>query len=123
MLAAPAARKLRGKAVVAFEVIRGDLTDEPSLRAPLEGVYGFFAMATPFEKGMENEIAQGKTLDDVSAAAGVGQASTSEEPPTQMSPRSQGVAETMRLRLAEPVEGYHDRHQHSEGDDQSPDRV
>ena len=32
------------------------------------GVYGVFAMATPFEKGTENEIAQGKTLGDVAAA-------------------------------------------------------
>jgi uncharacterized protein YbjT (DUF2867 family) len=53
------------------ELVGGDLADEPSLRAPLEGVYGVFAMATPFEKGMENEIAQGKTLGDVAAAAGV----------------------------------------------------
>jgi uncharacterized protein YbjT (DUF2867 family) len=53
------------------ELVLGDLADEPSLRAPLEGVYGVFAMATPFEKGIENEIAQGKTLGDVAAAAGV----------------------------------------------------
>jgi uncharacterized protein YbjT (DUF2867 family) len=51
--------------------VTGDLTDEPSLAAPLAGVYGVFAMATPFEKGMENEVAQGKTLGDVAAAAGV----------------------------------------------------
>ena len=68
----PESDKARPFRELGIEVMRGDLTDEPSLRGPLEGVYGVFAVATPFEKGMENEIAQGKTLGDVAAAAGVG---------------------------------------------------
>ncbi len=67
----PESAKARPLRELCIEVMRGDLTDEPSLHAPLEGVYGVFAVATPFEKGMENEIAQGKTLGDVAAAAGV----------------------------------------------------
>jgi uncharacterized protein YbjT (DUF2867 family) len=54
-----------------IEVVQGDLADEASLLAPLEGIYGVFAMATPFERGTENEIAQGKTLGEAAAAAGV----------------------------------------------------
>jgi uncharacterized protein YbjT (DUF2867 family) len=54
-----------------IEIVGGDLTDEPSLAAPVAGAYGVFAMATPFEKGMENEVAQGNTLGDVAATAGV----------------------------------------------------
>jgi uncharacterized protein YbjT (DUF2867 family) len=68
----PESDKARPFRDLGVELVQGDLTDEPSLRAPLEGIYGVFAMATPFEKGMENEIAQGKTLGDVAAAAGVG---------------------------------------------------
>ena len=67
----PESVKVRPFRELGIEVMRGDLSDEPSLRAPLEGVYGVFAMATPFEKGTENEIAQGKTLGDVAAAAGL----------------------------------------------------
>jgi uncharacterized protein YbjT (DUF2867 family) len=67
----PDSDKARPFRDLGVELVQGDLTDEPSLRAPLEGIYGVFAMATPFEKGMENEIAQGKTLGDVAAAAGV----------------------------------------------------
>jgi uncharacterized protein YbjT (DUF2867 family) len=53
------------------EIAGGDLTDQGSLSGPMSGVYGVFAVATPFEKGPENEIAQGNTLADVAASAGV----------------------------------------------------
>ena len=53
------------------EVTTGDMTDEPSLAEPLRGVYGVYAMATPFEKGLENEVAQGRTLGNAAARAGV----------------------------------------------------
>jgi uncharacterized protein YbjT (DUF2867 family) len=53
------------------EIFGGDLTDQGSLIEPMNGIYGVFAMATPFEKGPENEIAQGNTLADVAASAGV----------------------------------------------------
>jgi uncharacterized protein YbjT (DUF2867 family) len=53
------------------EVVRGDLSDRASLDAALEGVYGVFSMATPFEQGMDAEVLQGKTLGDAARAAGV----------------------------------------------------
>jgi uncharacterized protein YbjT (DUF2867 family) len=67
----PDAGRARPARELGIELAAGDLTDEPSLAAPLAGVYGVFAMATPFEKGMENEVAQGNTLGNVAAAAGV----------------------------------------------------
>jgi len=67
----PASDKARPFRELGVELVQGDLADESSLRAPLDGAYGVFAMATPFEKGMQNEIAQGKTLGDMAAAAGV----------------------------------------------------
>ena len=39
--------------------------------AALEGVYGVFGMATPFEQGMEAEVVQGRSLGDAATAAGV----------------------------------------------------
>ena len=67
----PDAERARPLRELGVELVAGDLTDEGSLAAPIAGVYGVFAMATPFEKGVENEIAQGNTLGDVAAAAGV----------------------------------------------------
>jgi uncharacterized protein YbjT (DUF2867 family) len=67
----PDSERARPARELGIELMTGDLTDEPSLAAPLAGVYGVFAMATPFEKGMENEVAQGNTLGNVAAAAGV----------------------------------------------------
>ena len=67
----PDAERARPARELGVELVAGDLTDEPSLAAPLAGVYGVFAMATPFEKGMENEVAQGNTLGNVAAVAGV----------------------------------------------------
>ena len=49
---------------------RPDRRGQPA--GSVAGVYGVFAMATPFEKGMDNEVVQGNTLGDVAAAAGVG---------------------------------------------------
>jgi uncharacterized protein YbjT (DUF2867 family) len=54
-----------------IEMIRGDLTDRDSLDRALDGVEGVFAMATPYEKGPEAEVAQGTTLGDAAKAAGV----------------------------------------------------
>ena len=48
----PGSERARPLRDFGIELVQGDLTDEPSLRAPLEGVYGVFAMATPFEKGI-----------------------------------------------------------------------
>jgi uncharacterized protein YbjT (DUF2867 family) len=54
-----------------IELVQADLTDERTLARPLDGVYGVFAMGTPFEKGEDNEIVQGTTLGDMARAAGV----------------------------------------------------
>lgn len=53
------------------EVARGDLTDSASLRAALQEVQGVFAMSTPFEAGMDEEVAQGTMLADLAKQAGV----------------------------------------------------
>jgi uncharacterized protein YbjT (DUF2867 family) len=62
------ARALRAGGV---EVVRGDLTDRASLDPALEGVHGVFSVATPYERGVEAEVRQGKTLGDAARAAGV----------------------------------------------------
>ena len=67
----PDSERARPLRELGVELVAGDLTDEGSLAAPTAGVYGVYAMATPFEKGIENEIAQGNTLGDVAAVAGV----------------------------------------------------
>lgn len=53
------------------EVAQGDLTDSASLRAALQGVQGVFAMSTPFEAGMDEEVAQGTMLADLAKQARV----------------------------------------------------
>ncbi|MGZ4199953.1 MAG: NmrA/HSCARG family protein [Thermoleophilia bacterium] len=68
----PDAERARPARELGVELATGDLTDERSLVEPLSGVYGIFAMATPFEKGIENEIAQGNTLGNVATAMDVG---------------------------------------------------
>ena len=67
----PDAEAFRPLQELDVEIAGGDLTDQGSLTEPMSGVYGVFAMATSFEKGPENEIAQGNTLADVAASAGV----------------------------------------------------
>jgi uncharacterized protein YbjT (DUF2867 family) len=62
------ARALRADGV---DVVRGDLSERASLDPALEGVYGVFSMATPFEQGMDAEVRQGTTLGDAAKAAGV----------------------------------------------------
>lgn len=54
-----------------MEVVRGDMTDRYSLRSALDGVYGVFAMATPYEEGLAAEVLQGTTLGDAAREAGV----------------------------------------------------
>jgi uncharacterized protein YbjT (DUF2867 family) len=64
------ARRLHGEGV---ELVRGDLTDRASLDEALAGVTRVFAMATPFNEGggLDDEVAQGKTLGEAAKAAGV----------------------------------------------------
>ena len=62
------ARALRADGI---EVAHGDLTDAATLGPALEGAYGVFSMATPFEQGMEAEVRQGTTLGEAAKAAGI----------------------------------------------------
>ncbi len=58
----PEARALMNQPGV--EIARGDYEDKPSLLSALEGVYGVFAVQTPYESGVEAEIRQGVALID-----------------------------------------------------------
>ena len=53
------------------EVVQGDLTNQAILQMALRGVYGVFAMSTPFEAGMEAEVRQGIMLADAAKQAGI----------------------------------------------------
>ena len=62
------ARKL---ALLGAEVVYGDLDDRSSLDPVLEGIYGVFAVLTPFEEGVVGEVREGKYLVDACKAAGI----------------------------------------------------
>ena len=64
----PAARKLATEGV---SVVSGDFADFESLRRAMEDVYGVFAVSTPFEAGMDAEVAQGNALADAAQRARV----------------------------------------------------
>jgi uncharacterized protein YbjT (DUF2867 family) len=53
------------------EVVKGNLTDQTDLQEALRGVQGVFAMSTPFEAGMEEEVRQWVMLADAAKQAGV----------------------------------------------------
>jgi len=53
------------------EVVKGDLTNSSDLQAALRGVHGVFAMSTPFEAGMDQEVRQGIMLADAAKQAGI----------------------------------------------------
>ncbi|MEV6836953.1 NmrA/HSCARG family protein [Streptomyces sp. NPDC051133] len=57
----PAARELAERGV---EVVAGSLSDAGSLTAAMSGVSGVFAFTTPFEAGVEAEVAQGRAILD-----------------------------------------------------------
>jgi uncharacterized protein YbjT (DUF2867 family) len=67
----PEADKAQPLKVAGVELVKGDLTDRASVDAALRGIDGVFSVATPFEAGLDAEIAQGKTLGDAAKAAGV----------------------------------------------------
>jgi uncharacterized protein YbjT (DUF2867 family) len=67
----PDGEKARILRAAGVEVVRGDLTDKDSLAPALEGVYGVFGMATPFQQGLDAELRQGKTLGDAAREAGL----------------------------------------------------
>ena len=53
------------------KVVKGDLTNQADLQAAVRGIYGVFAMSTPFEAGMDAEVRQGVLLADAAKQAGV----------------------------------------------------
>jgi uncharacterized protein YbjT (DUF2867 family) len=53
------ARRLADRGV---EVLAGSLDDEESLADAMDGVAGVFALTTPFEAGVEAEVAQGRAI-------------------------------------------------------------
>ena len=67
----PESERARRLSSTGIEVVRADLTDRESLDRALEGVDGVFSMATPFQQGLDAEVAQGTTLGDAAKAAGV----------------------------------------------------
>lgn len=53
------------------EVVGGDLEDRGSCQSAAQGVDAIFAMATPFEAGVEAEVRQGENILAAAKAAGV----------------------------------------------------
>ena len=67
----PGADKAKPLRDAGVELVRADLTERTSVDGLFEGVTGVFSVATPFEAGLDAEVAQGKTLGDAAKAAGV----------------------------------------------------
>ena len=61
----PAANQLRERGV---EIVVGDFTDRDSLVRAARGADAVYAMSTPYERGSEQEIAQGITITDAARA-------------------------------------------------------
>ena len=53
------------------EVVQGDLDDEASVRAALDGVWGAFAVQNTWEAGVDKEEQQGKRFAQLAREAGV----------------------------------------------------
>jgi uncharacterized protein YbjT (DUF2867 family) len=64
-------RSAQALAAEGASLVQGDMTDPASLAAALQDVDGVFVMGTPFEGGIDAEIAHGKTMVDAAADAGV----------------------------------------------------
>src|SRR4051812_35485534 len=58
-LDAPSVRRLRKRGV---EAVVGSLDDRTSLAAAMRGTAGMFAVTTPFEAGVDAEVAQGRAI-------------------------------------------------------------
>ncbi|MFE1406168.1 NmrA/HSCARG family protein [Streptomyces sp. NPDC058770] len=63
-----AARELADQGV---EVVAGSLSDRESLAAAMNGVAGVFAFTTPFEAGVDAEVAQGREILSAATKEGV----------------------------------------------------
>lgn len=67
----PDAEKARALAEQGVEVVKGDLDDEASMKAPLAGAWGVFAVQNTWEAGVEREEEQGKRIARLAREAGV----------------------------------------------------
>ncbi len=63
--------KMRGIRRPDVEVVRGDFRDRESLGRALDGVSGAFVMGTPYEKGAEAEVTEGKAMIDACKTKGI----------------------------------------------------
>jgi uncharacterized protein YbjT (DUF2867 family) len=54
------------------DIVEANLENPDSLIKAMKGIHGVFAVFTPFEKGVENEVRQGKNVIDAAKVAGVG---------------------------------------------------
>ncbi|MBA4021603.1 MAG: NmrA family transcriptional regulator [Gordonia sp.] len=54
------------------ELAVADLDDAQSLAAAFAGAAGVFALTTPFERGPEEEVTQGRSIIEAASSAGVG---------------------------------------------------
>jgi len=68
----PSTDSARGLAARGVSVAAGDFTNPDSLTAAAGGVDTIYAMTTPFEAGVDAEVAQGIALVNAAKAAGVG---------------------------------------------------
>ncbi|MEU2228355.1 NmrA/HSCARG family protein [Streptomyces sp. NPDC012751] len=62
MVRDPGRRAARELAAQGVEVVPGSLSDPDSLAAAMRGVSSVFAFTTPFEAGIEAEVAQGRAI-------------------------------------------------------------
>jgi uncharacterized protein YbjT (DUF2867 family) len=68
----PEAEKAKPLRDAGVDLVRADLTDRAAVDGLFDGVTGVFSVATPFEAGLDAEVAQGTTLGDAAKAARVG---------------------------------------------------
>ncbi|MET8446865.1 NmrA/HSCARG family protein [Streptomyces sp. NPDC005209] len=64
----PDKENARALAARGVEVVKGSLSDGDSLAAAMRGVAGVFAFTTPFEAGIEAEVAQGRAILEAARA-------------------------------------------------------
>ncbi|HKJ01960.1 MAG TPA: NmrA/HSCARG family protein [Longimicrobiales bacterium] len=67
----PDGKAAKALAAAGAHVVRGDLDDEVSLRAALDGKWGVFAVQNTWEAGVEGEEEQGKRIARLAKEAGV----------------------------------------------------
>ena len=67
----PDSDKAKALAAQDVQVVKGDLDDEASLKAALQGAWGVFAVQNTWEAGVDKEEEQGKRLAKLAKEAGV----------------------------------------------------